>query len=68
MKEANLQRSSIKIRSHGGIRTACFGHGDVCARGRCSGLLHKGAAAVYARAGGAAAAVGVATVKIAKHC
>jgi hypothetical protein len=67
MEEAKLQRNSIKIRAHGGIRAACFEHGDACARGYCPGLLHRVAAAVCARARGAVAAIGVATAKIAKN-
>jgi hypothetical protein len=67
MEEANLQRSSIKIRAHGGIRAACFGRGDACACGQCSGLLNRTAAAVCARAGGAVAAVSVVTAKIAEN-
>jgi hypothetical protein len=33
MEEANLQRNSIKIRAHGGIRAACFGRGTLVSAG-----------------------------------
>jgi hypothetical protein len=67
MEEAKLQRRSIKIRAQGGKRPACFGCGDACARRQCTGLLHRAAVAVCARARGAVAAVGVATAEIAEN-
>jgi hypothetical protein len=66
MEEANLQRNSIKIRAHGGIRAACFGRGTlVSAGGALAFSIGRRRRSVHAP-GGAVAAMGVATTEIAE--